>query len=50
MTSYVVELSEKPDCLAENENVSTWKGLEEVKRDYAIPTAFQPFLKELENN
>ena len=24
--------------------------LEEIKRDYAIPTAFQPFLKELENN
>ena len=50
MTSYVIELSEKPDCLTENENVSTWKDLEEIKRDYAIPTAFQPFLKELENN
>ena len=40
MQAYLIEVSKKIANL-------DWKTLEEINTNYAIPTAFQPFLKEL---
>ena len=44
MISYVVELSKKPETKSEY----IWETLGTIQKNYAIPSAFQPFLKELE--
>lgn len=42
LTSFEIELTNKPAYF-------TWKKIEEIKKDYAIPGAFKPFLEEIKN-
>lgn len=44
MCSYLISLDKK----IELENISCWVNLEELEKEYALPTAFQPFKKFLE--
>ena len=41
MISYSIELSKKDSSY-------TWVSLEQLKKEYALPTAFKPFLKQIE--
>ena len=41
MISYIIEVSQKDSSY-------TWVSLEQLTNEYAIPSAFQPFLKEIE--
>lgn len=40
LTSFEIELTNKPAYF-------TWKKIDEIKKDYAIPGAFKPFLEEI---